>query len=198
MVQKLFIIIILLVCFKNLANSQDKEIIKGECKLLLKYRENRLESFYWIRNFNTYRLQPDTIKHLVTWKKGIVEIKGTGDYTETSYYSYDNLYRIFSVSIYAYWSNHEVKMYLEKRYNRKNRVAAKCFYYRFENYPYERELSFDCEKSAFFSYIIEDELNNRNTYYEKGSKIKYKKGLQITICDICDDDAMLEYWKFRE
>ena len=73
------------------------------------------------------------------------------------------------------------------RYKNNETVPCKCFYYSILNYPYEKEVSTDCDKCFSWMDIIENELNTRKKYYLKGkNSLSYNKLYRLSYDEIME------------
>jgi len=187
-----FLLMVLLLIISHLVTGQNRTVHYDNYKIHLKYHKEKLVSFIYIRTDLSYfmRNKCDKIEYVITWNEGKAFItnkqKSCGNEGYT--FKYDSLYRIYEASTYAMWSNHSVDYYLAKKYYGKDTIPYKCFYYYELNYPFENELSYDCNKEINWLTLIENELKTRNKFYFKGSNSYKFEFFPTKVCD--------EFFKF--
>ncbi len=182
--------IIILLCTSCLFSfSQEKIVLNGNSRFVLKYNNNQLDSFLLF-----YR-DTEPMVFSLRWDTGRVYVNTTSGYTEFVSFCYDHKLRITEVYANAYWSNHQDETHIVKKYKRNNKKPVKCFYYSLSHYPHEKKVSSDCNETTYFYFIIENELNERAKYYEKPKRIKKSKIPIIYYPEGLSNNEIIEYIK---
>lgn len=172
-IKLIFLLTVILIISHLVVSGQNRIERYDDYKIKLKYHKEKLSRFIYIRTNKPYfkRNKYDKTEYKVTSDTGKVffinkrQNCGIEGYT----FKYDSLYRIYEASMYSTCSNHSVSYYLAKKYRDKDTIPYKCFYYYELNYPFENELSYDCDKEIRWLTMIENELTSRKKFYLKGT-----------------------------